>query len=111
MQTSVSLPPVVAGDAKSISFTFTRAGQDWTGVTVASKLRTHSPVETVVFTFGPIVVITADSFTVTLPMTGVDTAAIGVSQVFGDIVIEISPTFGPYTPVQFNFAITPRITS
>lgn len=112
MQAYVALSPVVAGDIKTIVFTIFRDGQDWTGRVVASKLRTSSPTGAIVLTFTPVLVtIDSDSFTATLSLSSANTTALGPGTYYGDLVVSIPSTFGPYTPVQFNFTVTPRITS
>ncbi len=111
MQTEITLPPCVQGDRKDILFTVKKTGQDFTAVTVASKIRAATATTTA-YTFTPEVAFpTSDTsyFTITLTLSGTTTAGLALGRYVGDVVITVSTTFGPYTPVRYIFDITERI--
>jgi len=105
---------VVKGDKWSVTFTFTRASTDFTTVALTCKLRTGSATGTVVYTFSPTAAFPdptdLTSFTTTLTLTGAETTTLSTGTFYGDIVLSMTG-FGPYTPVQFKFNVTTRITT
>ena len=114
-QPRVVLPDCVEADKWEQTASFTRASTDFTTVAITCKLRSVSDVGTVVHTFAgltPTFPVPADltTFTVTITLSGTETDGLGTGQFWGDIVLSMTG-FGPYTPVQFAFNITPRITA
>jgi len=112
-QCTLSFENVVEGDRKDISIGVQKDEFDFTGVTVEAKLRSPLPNSAIVHTFVPVVVfpdpLDLSTFTIGLTLTGVETAALGLGIYYGDLVIS-APAFGPYTPIQYSFRITDRIT-
>ena len=114
-QPRVALADCVEGDKWEQTCSFTRASTDFTTVVISCKLRSVSDAGTVVHTFAGLTATFPDptdltTFTTTLTLSGAETDGLGTGIFFGDIVISMAG-FGPYTPVQFSFNITPRITA
>jgi hypothetical protein len=109
-QAKVLLDDVVIGDKKDIVLNISATGVDFTsGLSVAAKLRADNGTA-VVFTFAPVTAVPgAGQLTVTLSLASADTTALGLGSFVGDCVISATG-FGPYTPIQFTFNVTPKIT-
>jgi len=114
-QPRVVLPDCVEGDKWEQTASFTRVSTDFTTVAITCKLRSVSDAGTVVHTFSGLTATFPDptdltAFTTTLTLSGTETDGLGTGQYWGDVVLSMTG-FGPYTPVQFSFSITPRITA
>jgi hypothetical protein len=111
MQTNVKLSSCVQGDRKTFRFRVYRPNQDFTGVSVASKIRLSSAAASV-YTFTPVVDFpdgVTNMFYITLTLPAATSATLALGTYVGDLTISISTTFGPYTPVRFTFDVTERI--
>lgn len=108
------LSDVVVGDKWSTTITFSRASTDFTTVAITCKLRSGSTTGSVVYTFSPVAAFPdpADltTFTTDLTLTGANTTSLGTGTFYGDVVLSMTG-FGPYTPLQFSFRVTTRITT
>lgn len=107
-QFKLLLDDCVIGDKKDIFFNITSSGTDFTaGLVVTAKLRADNGT-TVVFSFTPVNTPAVGTLTVQLTLTGAQTLALGLGSFVGDVVVQCT-NFGPFTPIQFTFNVTPRI--
>lgn len=101
------LPPIVRGSRWSFLVGMEIADFDWTDVTVACQLRARDGrlIYDLAATDHVFTSIESGEFRVLLDVPGTVTAAWS-GLLLGDIKISRgSPSFGPYTPVEFQFEV------
>lgn len=99
---------IYRGDAWTQTVTVEKAGFTWPSDSVTAKIKSDVDGSTL-HTFTPSTSVSTNTLTITLALTGAESAALTVGEAFLDV--QVSATgFGPHTPVRFTLDIVGDIT-
>lgn len=102
---------VKQGDRLERSIAFLKSGHDWADTEVRSEIRRNYGTEVIVEPTLTLDDSVEGTLTVTVVLTGAQTADIDTSSYKMDFVLERdSPSFGPYTPVEVTLLVVARVT-
>ena len=85
----------------------------WSGVVVASSLKqSTNGTGNAIFNFNPVLNYTSSGI-LYINLTGAanETANFPIGKLYGDVVVEISGSFGPYTVAPYYITMAKRITT